>query len=106
MKSTNLVTAIAISALFAIGTRNALAADIVGGENWVQFNHVASTKTRAQVMKELKADRAQVTANYNEETDYPRIPMAKMQRSRDEVRSEAATAAKDTLRLTDYSSGQ
>lgn len=105
MKSRTLATALAIGALVTFGTINAQAGD-VGGGNWVEFTNVVSAKTRAQVIAELVADRAQTKIGYNEETDYPRLPVAQANRTRDEVRAEALAAAKNLQRQTEYSSGQ
>ncbi|HJV85336.1 MAG TPA: DUF4148 domain-containing protein [Noviherbaspirillum sp.] len=105
MKSRTLATTLALSALFSLGTLTAHAGN-AGGDNWVDFSNFVSTKTRAQVIDELVVDRAQAKIGYNEESDYPRLPVIQKMRSRAEVRAEALAAAKDLQRQTEYSSGQ
>lgn len=74
------------------------------GDNWLQ--HIQSTKTRAQVLAELSDARAQGIGIGASDTDYPRMQFVKSSRTRDEVRAEAAGAAKNLNRTTDYSSGR
>lgn len=105
MKTTTL-SAIALSALFTLGLTNAFAGDVVGGDNWVEFNNIASTKTRAEVIAELKEARAQGLIGTNIETTYPKLPALASTRSRDEVRAEALAANKKPERSVEYSSGR
>lgn len=74
------------------------------GDNWEE--HITSTKTRAQVIAELNEAFAQGLVGYGQETEYPKTPVVKSTRTRDEVRAEAIDAAKNPTRTTDYSSGQ
>lgn len=74
------------------------------GDNWEA--HVTSTKTRAQVIAELNEARAQGLVRNGQEYDYPRLPVAKSTRTRDEVRVEMIEAAKNGVRAIEYSGGQ
>lgn len=97
MKSKKLSIAILTGVVFAASGTGAFADDKSTGEvgsNWQ--DHIVSTKTRAQVMAELPAARAQGQLWQNEngsfDSTYARGSNLKNGRSRDEVRMEAASA--------------
>jgi hypothetical protein len=107
MKTRQFPILVAVSALFAITGSNALANDKwLGnrGDNWEE--HIVSTKTRAQVIAELNEARSQGLVGYGEEPGYPKTPIGKSTRSRDEVRAEAIEATKNKTRNLDYIGGQ
>lgn len=106
MKSNKFSQFITTGVLFAVVSSGAYANDNwIGdqGDNW--YERIVSTKTRAQVLAELKEAREQGLI-VNGETDYPPLPVAKSTRSRAEVRAEAAKVAKNTNHSMDYLSGQ
>ncbi|HJV84594.1 MAG TPA: DUF4148 domain-containing protein [Noviherbaspirillum sp.] len=106
MKSNKLATVFAFTALLTAGLTSAFAGDAVGNDNWVEFNNVPSTKTRAEVVAELNAARTQGLLEQNIEATYPNLPVARSTRSRDEVRDEAIIATRKQQRGFEYSSGQ
>lgn len=70
------------------------------GSNWLE--HVQSTKTRAQVLEELKQARAQGLVRIGEDPTYPQAQIEAterqaVKRTRAEVRAEAARAAQSGL---------
>lgn len=107
MKSNKFSLSIVTGVVFAIAGSSAFASDKwLGdrGDNWQ--DHVVSTKTRAQVIAELKEARAQGLIVNGDDPHYPRLPVATSTRSRAEVRAEAAGASQNKDRSMEYSSGQ
>lgn len=75
MKSKKVAVAIAVSTLLGAFGSNAFANDKYNGElgsNWQ--DHITSTKSRAQVIAELKQASAQGLVTGGEEPFYPRLP--------------------------------
>lgn len=66
------------------------------GDNWQE--HIVSTKTRAQVIAEIKEARAQGLISDGDDSLYPRIPEAKSTLTRDAARAKAAEDARNTQR--------
>lgn len=105
MKSNKFSQFITTGVLCAVVSAGAYADDIwIGdqGDNWQE--RIVSTKTRAQVLAELKAAREQGLI-VNGEADYPPLPAAKSTRSRAEVRAEAIEVAHNMNHGMEYSSG-
>ncbi len=89
MKSTKLYAAISIGALFAVLSSGAFADDKYNGE--LDFNSqdpIVSTKTRAQVIEELKQAQAQGQYQQPEYVEFKHV-MPHSALSRAEVRAEA-----------------
>lgn len=96
MKSNKLSIAIVTGLLFAAVGTSAFADDKTtgeGGTNWQ--DHITSSKTRSQVVAELKEARAQgqlLQDHPSFEYAYPRVSGMENGRDRAEVRAEAAAA--------------
>jgi len=96
MKSKKMVLVIATAALFTGISTGAFANDKYNGEmgsNWQ--DHIQSTKTRAQVIEELKQARAQGMVVGGAEPFRREMPKATSNLSRAEVRAEAAQVVKN-----------
>lgn len=109
MKSSHIAYLVVLGALFTIGTADVSARDVTavnGGDNWVEFAKVSSNLTRAQVIDELKAARAQGLISNSQEVDYPKLPTVSNSRTREAVRAEAVATSQKQLRSIEYSSGQ
>lgn len=103
MKSGKLTIVIAAGALLAVAGGSAFASDKWLGDQGQ--DHIVSTKTRAQVIAELKEAREQGLIVIGDDPNYPRLPAAKSTRSRAEVCAEAMKAAKNRKFNPDYDVG-
>lgn len=82
-----------IFAVSAVAAAGSVFAEDIGA--YVDFSHVISTKTRAEVIAELKQAQAEGLMAFREDT-YPVLQQqAGTARSRDEVRSEAIESARN-----------
>lgn len=96
MKSTKLAFGIA-SLVISIGASTGALADNKwlgnSGSNWQE--HIQSTKTRAEVIAELKQARDSGLVTVGEDPGYPRQPTFKTGKTRAEVQAEAARASRE-----------
>lgn len=97
MKMNNTVLVVATCLSLSTLTTGALADDKwIGnsGSNWLE--HVQSTKTRAEVMEELKQAQARGEVRVGQDSFYPQQELQRFQstRTRAEVRAEAEKAAR------------
>lgn len=105
MKTRKFSILIAISMLAVAGS-NAVAHDKwLGdrGDNWEE--HIVSTKSRTQVIAELKDARARGIEAGANETSYPNLPAVGRSRTREDVQAELVESIKRPAATLDYIGG-